>query len=266
MDNLTNEKRKMNEAPNKRKISGIVDASELVSSTANSRRVKTPQLALWRCEYCQADFKHENSFMKHKCTQMERAQEIKTVEGQAAYQYYCEWFQTLKRKAPPIQTFIHSKNYNAFKKLVGFFKRLSLANSSNYIRFMAQNDISPVLWCRDQSFSIYLTYLDSQYDPVSATKDTISFLMSEANSVEITVQEFIAVMTLHDIATLTQRRLITPYFLIFSSGFRQILQNSTNEERNLFVKQVPLQYFATKLNNDEIMTDKIRTLVKSKNL
>lgn len=250
----------------KRKLTGVVDASSLLSSTSGRRRVQEINHAIWKCEYCQAEMKHEMAFMKHKCTQMDRAQEIKTVEGQAAYQYYCDWFKTLKRKAPPIDTFIHSRNYNAFRKLVDFFKRINLASSATYIRFMADNDISPVLWCRDQSYALYLTFLDNLQDPKDAATDTIQFLKKEARGADLTANEFLSAMTLKDIAVLTQRRLLSPYFLIFSSEFRKILESSTDEERNLFVRQVPLQFWASKLMNDNDLTDKIRTIVKMENI
>lgn len=249
----------------KKKVSGVVDANTLMTGNVSSRRV-THVTNVWCCEYCGQEMQREANFMKHRCTQMERAQDIRSVDGQAAYQYYTEWFKVLKRKAPQIETFMHSRNYNAFRKLVDFFRRINLASSSNYIRFMADNDISPVLWCRDQSYSMYLTFLDSQYDPLEAVRDTVSFLKKEANQSEITASELLAAMTLKDMAVLTQRRLISPYFLIFSSNFRTILQSSSDDERTEFIKCAPLQFWAQKLHNDPSMTENIRAFVKSENI
>lgn len=250
----------------KKKLAGVIDANSMLSATSINRRKVEPVSVGWKCEYCQADFKSETMFMRHRCTQMERAQDIRSVDGQAAYQYYCEWFRTLKRKAPPIETFIHSRNYNAFKNLVEFFCKINIASSSNYIKFMASNDISPVLWCRDQSYSMYLVYVEKDQSPSESVKVTVEFVKAQANIAEISAGEFISVMTLDDIAVLSQRRLLSPYFLIFSSEFRKILTAASNDERNTFVKRVPLGHYATKLAADELLTSTIRTMVQLENL
>lgn len=246
----------------KKAAEDVLSAATLLSQTSGRRRVAAVPEKLWKCEYCGANFKHETAFMKHSCRPMERTQEMKSPDGQAAYHYYGEWFRLQGRKCPSVDAFKTSSKYNAFKNFVEFSRRVSMPNPVAYLRFMIDSEISPTLWCRPASYSLYLTHVENNIDPISAVQDTIRFLCAESGKIDLAPNEIFEAMTLTDMALLCQRRLISPYFLIYSTRFRSVLSAATKDEQSKFIAQVPLNHWASRLIDNPAIAEKIKHLVK----
>ena len=72
----------------------------------------------YTCECCVNILKRESNFLKHRCKEMIRAEELKSVKGQAAYELYSYWLSNKKKGKHTLNTFGQSKFFSTFYKFV----------------------------------------------------------------------------------------------------------------------------------------------------
>lgn len=176
----------------------------------------------WRCTFCEHDYASERTFMNHRCRERERLEQLKSPIGQAAYSYYSEWMRLNKRAVPAIERFADSSFYTTFIKFAEWVVRVRLPNPSAFIRSMVTNgNLQPSLWCRDNTYALYIQGYDSVVTPTQQfvqSLDEISCLISELNCAPADVFSLIGVDSLLE---LVQKRKLSPWFLASSGQFRR---------------------------------------------
>lgn len=250
----------------KKKSTGTKSSKEILGGSSLSRRTTTYKEPTWVCQYCGTSYKSEDYFMQHKCNQMQRAQEIKQPLGQLAYGMYAEWFKLKKRKAPPIDTFISSKQYNSFKNFAEYCQSRNIRSPELYIRFMCETDIPPVLWCRSQSYAMYMAYLDTQLPPVEAVIESIQFFKDNASQLGVKPSFFYETLTLEDLAELLSRRIISPWFIIFSKEFRNKLAAVDNPSQREFMMRTNLATWLGQVGSEPNRDNEIKDLIREAGL
>ena len=60
----------------------------------------------FECKICHTNFIRESAFMKHRCKQMIRVDELKTSIGQAAYGLYGKWMKVYNRLVKEINRYM----------------------------------------------------------------------------------------------------------------------------------------------------------------
>lgn len=200
----------------------------------------------WECHFCSKVFVRETSFMKHKCPEMARAEDIKTIDGLAAYAMYSEWMQQSKRKVPPIETFSTSRFFTSFMNFVARAKKLNLPDSALYIKIMTQKNISPMLWCRDECYSLYLEWLDRSSDPVDLANTSIDTLFSVAEAANTNIASVFKALHHREVMQLIRQRKLTPWLLLCSKAFKMFLIELSISDREELMNLIGYSYWAEK--------------------
>ena len=203
------------------------------------------------CQYCLASFKREVSFMRHKCKEMERMEELRSISGQSAYALYCDWMKELKRKPPPIETFADSMYYTAFIKFEKFVKDVGIIRPKSYIRVMQERKISPTLWARNESYRFFIEWNDKVSPPDYQAEVTVDTLCNLASKHGISVHDIFIRLHPREIIQLIRERKLSMWVLLHSSVFKQHLQNYDLEDRKELNKLVDFEYWADVLHKPE---------------
>lgn len=220
---------------------------QLASSRRNQVGDVQNSNSKWECDFCKKIFKFENAFMNHYCKERERFEELKSPFGQAGYEYYCEWMRLHKRKAPNIDTFATSKFYTAFVKFAKRAVQLDLPNPDMFIRLMVDRDISPLLWARDQCYSIYLEFYNSKVDPLDQVKETIETLMDIAEKENVDLSDIFKHLGSRRITDLIRKRAVTPWLLFCSVSFGEFLKGLEPDEWSEMSAVINPAYWSEKL-------------------
>jgi hypothetical protein len=186
----------------------------------------------WDCGYCSRGFVHENAFMKHRCPERDRIEELRGPIGQAAYASYAAWMKAKKHSVPPIDTFATSKSYGTFIRFAKHVTRVHIPNVEAFIRFMVESDVPPVLWTKDNIFSMYLRLYDDAVHPteqVARSQELLAELILELKVEPAEIYETLGVDTLEE---LLKRRKLSAWFLMASQIFRRFLQGLPAEDRD----------------------------------
>ena len=239
-------------------IDQLLDA-DFLSSQASSRRVKkdVEYKPEWKCEYCGNVLSNETYFMKHSCREKERSLELATPIGQAAYMFYCDWMKAYKRKPPSADTFGTSRYYNTFVEFAKHVKKLNMADPAKFLELMCNKDISPMLWRRDQCYTMYLEWIDKKQDPLEQVKISIETLLDISEREEITnLPDIFSHLGPRRIAELIRIRKLSPWFLFCSRVFGEYIKGIPKEESSELSAIINPSYWVSKLQeNQQIAKD-----------
>lgn len=194
---------------------------------APTRKVK------WNCEFCTHDFASERTFMKHRCRERERIEELRGPIGQAAYAFYSDWMRLNKRSVPPIETFATSMSYNSFIKFAHHVRRVHMPNPPGFVKAMVENgNVQPVLWCRDNVYAMYLQGYDKIVSPTTQFVNSIDIMMEYAKDYECEPKKVFEEIGVTKILELVQKRKLSPWFLVSSNAFREYMKSRNEMDSN----------------------------------
>jgi hypothetical protein len=200
----------------------------------------------FECKYCLKNFVRETSFMKHECSQMKRAKDTGSKEGLGAYAMYSEWMKQKNHKVPPIETFSTSRYFNSFINFVHHAKKLNLPSTDLFIKLMVMKDLSPMLWCRDECYSLYLEWIDRKQDPIDQAAITVETLYKIAEAIEKPVVDVFKTLNANEVMHLIRQRQLSPWLLLCSTAFKSFLLALSGPERDELLNLIGYNYWAEK--------------------
>lgn len=192
----------------------------------------------YRCKFCEATFVQEQRYIKHRCKQMLRDEEFRTLLGQAAWSHYQKWMKAYRRLVPAPSTFLSSKYYQSFIRFAKHVQALHIPDVDSFIYLMKERDISPTIWTNDQVYTIYLEYLDRRASPEEQAKITITTLFKIADAAECDVGNVFGVLEPNEVISLLQERRLSPWLLLYSSKFKDMLLNKTSPEQRIIMETI----------------------------
>jgi hypothetical protein len=216
---------------------------------------------VWECEYCGVKYKKESAFMSHQCSEMIKAKQLKSPDGILAYQYYVQWMKEKGRKAPDPQTFSYSRFFTSFINFVAFVKKLQIPSVDRYIYLMSIRDLSPMLWCRDECYAVYLEWSDKTSTPIEQAEITVNTIFEYANKREFDYQNFFSELHPGEIFSLIQQRKLSMWVLLNSQKFRAILNALPLQERKQLSEMIGFEYWARKINDKPEAVQQMKQIV-----
>lgn len=224
-----------------------------IKELAKSRRFEKPK---WKCEYCNKIFSTEDGLMYHNCSVKERLEELRGISGQVAYQYYSEWMKFYKRKAPPAETFLTSRYYKSFINFVEHVNKLKIPDPLAFIKLMAEKDISPMLWRRDQCYTLFLHHYDKSIDPLEQVALSIETLIDIAHKHEIKLSNVFDHIGIKHIMELIRLRKLSPWVIFSSKACGEYLHTLNKEETQELSTLINPIYWSEKLElNKDLVKD-----------
>lgn len=222
---------------------------------------------VWQCHYCVKRFGSEAVFMRHTCEPKRRAQEITNPKGQAAFSYYNLWLKHKKFKAQTIDAFMQSRYYRSFLKFAEMVVAAGISKPERYVKLMCDIDnITPDLWCREQSYRVYLDWMDKQEDPLAQVQSSIECLMDLAEKEEVDYRIIIEHLGAQRILGLITQRQLSPWFLLHSSKLQALLKTLDAESLKAFDRAINIGAWVERLKEHQHLRKDILHIVKEVDL
>lgn len=188
----------------------------------------------WLCTYCKHPFHSEKVFMNHRCKEREKLDELTGFTGQSAYACYAAWMKAKKRSVPPIETFASSMYYATFIKFAKHAHKINIPNINQFINVMVENgDITPTLWCRDNVYSMYLTWYDTIYSPETQFIDSLEYIELLMEDYEVGPDKIFSTIDIDKLVLNIKKRKLSPWFLLASKRFRDFTQELKSDDKAL---------------------------------
>jgi hypothetical protein len=223
--------------------------------------------ATWQCQWCKKTFVREAAYLEHQCKQKKRAEEIQTPTGQAAWKYYADWLRAKKRQPPHPTSFLSSRYYVTFTNIAKFIRRVNLPFPDRFIRFMVEKDIEPTMWCSDFAYSQYIEYLDMKSDPMEQVNSTIDTILKITDRLDVDPSTFFEVVDPSELIDLVRCRHLSPWFLLLSFKFKELLKHGcTPEQRLMFETIIRPEYWIARFDESPDVVDTINILMEELDL
>lgn len=190
------------------------------------------------CKYCHKSFKVESRYLKHKCQQMIKMEEMQSPAGQTAFHYYSLWMRYQKRNPPQPSAFMASKSFRTFVNFVKFAQNVGLVKIDKFIMLMVEKDFPPFMWHTDSVYSLYLNYLQHNTTPKEHFATSLETLMAVADSRNIDITDVFDVLTPADIIKYLRIRKLSPWLLLFSRKFKIMLSERASPEQQSIIDEL----------------------------
>ena len=220
----------------------------------------------FKCQHCGKKFVLERAYMNHECEDMRKSEILKTIDGQAAYVHYSRWMEKKKRKAPPIETFLHSTYFRSFLKFAVFVRDVNLPNSEKYIDLMIEKEIAPILWTHSECYAIYLQWNDNKSPALEQVDISVNTILDLAEQSELSPVALFNLLHIRDIIQLLQERKLSPWFLLCSKKFKTKLAEATIEDNKELLKLIGINYWAAKLEDNVQIVKQIKIIISALDL
>lgn len=218
------------------------------------------------CKHCFQSFSTEDRYQRHFCDKMKRAEELKSVLGQAALHYYSKWFSLQKRAVPKFDTFVKSQFFKPFMKFAHFAKAVRLADVDEYISLMIQLNYPPVMWTMEPVFALYLEHLIYNRPPIKQIELSIKTLQKMADMAECDVDKLFDTLVLNDFIDMIKQGKLTPWLMMKSIRFRVLVEQSTEEEQKILETIIKAEYWAEKFKSNPEVVEFAKKCAKALNI
>lgn len=220
------------------------------------------------CTYCHHSFHYEDRFLKHQCRQKQRAEEINSPIGQAAWFYYQSWMRAQHHMLPHIKAFLHSKFYKPFIRFAEFVKQVRIPDPELYILQMVALDMAPMLWTNDQVYTAFLEYMDRKLSATRHAEITIDTLFDYADSLgcQNSPGDVFVKTNPNEIIQLIRQRKLSPWLLLHSGKFKKFYAGLSKDQQIVIETMIRPTYWAEKLKKDPESVEVMKTFVKQMDL
>lgn len=216
----------------------------------------------WYCSYCTKNFSGELTFMKHHCEPRRRALELVTPLGQAAYGYYREWMRLKKFSQPSSAAFLESRYYRAFINFSQLVINANISKPDKFLQLMVQNEILPILWCRDSAYAIYLDWVDKLSNPLDQVQESINYLFDICEKESCNMSTIFSHMGSERVLSLIRQRRLSPWLIFCSPKFGTFLKSIDKAQLSSFNTVVNSSYWAERFQKDKLIVSTIKEIVK----
>ena len=220
----------------------------------------------WNCDYCSRSFVTELGFMQHKCREKERLDELRSPTGQAAYSYYSLWMTANKRSTPPTETFLTSRQYSNFIRFAQWAEKLSIANVPQFIKLMVEAEVQPPLWCRSNTYELFLQWYEGVYPPEAQFIDSLDELKHLAIDAACPLPDIFSHLGPIEIAKLVRKRKLSPWLLVTSKAFLTWAQRQPQYDRDMLNEAIDFKAFSLKLSANIELTKLLKEACQNEGL
>ncbi len=192
---------------------------------------------LYTCSFCNKPFKLEIRFLRHRCKEMEREENFKSITGQSAWGHYKYWMKHKFKNVPrDSNTFKKSKFFSSFYKFSIFSQQAHLPDIKLYIKLMVTHKIDPVFWTKDAAYRKYLDYITYKLPPRELMKISIKTLFDEAIKANVHISDVFEILTPNEVIQLLYQRRLSPWLLLHSKKFTEFYKTKTSTEEQINIQ------------------------------
>lgn len=186
---------------------------------------------------------------------------MQTPAGQTALSFYQTWNKCCHRHINPT-SFLASKYFVTFIKFAKFVQKIQLPEPDMFIKLMVKRDLPPTLWTSDQVYAIYMEYLDKQLTPAQHAKITINTLFRLADAHEVGVGDVFKVIHCNEVIALIRERQLSPWILLFSKQFKELLISAAPEQRVILETIIRADHWIEKFKQQPEIVEQMKKYAK----
>ena len=207
------------------------------------------------CKYCDKVYKTEKGFNAHTCDKKTRYEvDMKSIIGQQAFTWFCLWLTEKHKSSAKFthETFIISKYYKSFIKFATFSKKVSLVDTSAYIKHMIGLDIAPYHWCDSIWYNSFMHQFEKNTPYKTLITISIKTLQELAEECDCDVSDIFDRVEFYQIHDSILQRKISPMLLLKSKKFIKFMGVMNEEQHRLLEDAIDVKHYREQLKTQVI--------------
>lgn len=224
---------------------------------------------LFKCHHCGKTFRREHYFINHKCRNMKRMEEMRSMLGQRAWMFYKDWLLLQKKRVPDDRAFICSSFYNSFIAFAEFVKKTQLPFPDEFIKFAISKNYPPTFWTYNDVFLEYQEYLNTQIPVEKYIEKTFETIFELAEIFDCQPCDIFNYLEAEELLILIRQRKLSPLVLLVSTKFFDYIEKVQDNHPELYTKistNTRYNYWRKRLKNNPNHLKTVKDLVNRTNL
>ena len=136
------------------------------------------------------------------------------------------------RRPPPIRYFCGIRNFfDSFKEFINYSNSVGLPDRKAFIKFAVERGISPYSWRDTEVYDDFIKHFDASKTPMDLCQISLSTILDLSEIFECDLIEVFEHMHTSDIMKLVIARKLSPWVLLFSTGFMNHIKFEASSEQ-----------------------------------
>lgn len=219
---------------------------------------------LFKCHHCGKTFSREHYFINHKCRNMKRLEDMRTMLGQRAWMFYKDWLRLQKKRVPDDRTFISSTFYNSFMKFARFVKKTQLPFPDEFMKFAISKNYPPTFWTYNDIFLEYQEHLNTVVPMEKHIEKTFETIFDLADIFDCKSGDIFNYLEANDLLILLRQRKLSPLVLLVSAKFYDYIEKVKSDHPELYTiisTNIRYNYWQKRLQDNPTSLKTVRDLV-----
>lgn len=180
----------------------------------------------FECAHCLKQFSTETGYLRHKCKEMIRHEEMKTITGQVAWSIYQKWMKARRKPVAQQSSFIKSSFYKSFIRFADFSRKSGMSyNLEKFIDWVILRDYNPPMWLMPDVYGEWLGYLEKNETPLDCFNKSVLTLLDYSDAADVDVSEVFNVILPTEVIHYVKCKKLSPWFLLNSEKFKEYYRN-----------------------------------------
>jgi|TARA_R110002074_G_scaffold166179_5_gene326574 hypothetical protein len=226
------------------------------------------QMTLYKCEYCNSDFKRESTLAVHMCRQKQRHMQEGDHDVQLAFRTYQLFYKvsTNSKKDKSYGDFAKSPYYAAFIKFANYCIDVKIDSIENYTMWLIRNGVKLDNWASDQQFNTWIKRRFKEESVDRAVERSVLFMQRWAEEEKCAWADYFKnihpnVAVLHICAGR-----ISPWILYGSDTAQELLGRLNDEQIKMVVEYIEPDFWQIRMKRKPTDYDWVKEIMEKAGL
>ena len=226
------------------------------------------QMTLYKCEYCNSDFKRESTLAVHMCRQKKRHMQQTDKDVQLGYRTYQHFYKvsTNSKKDKSYTDFSASPYYSAFVKFGKYCIDVKVDSVESYTLWLIRNGVKLDKWTSDQNFNTWIKRRLKDETVERAVERSVLFIQRWAEEEQSSWVDYFK--DVHPNVAVQHIILgrISPWVLYGSQNAQNLLKRLNDEQVRLVVEYIEPDFWQVRMKRKEVDYNWVKNMMEKAGL
>jgi hypothetical protein len=222
---------------------------------------------VYKCNYCQKEFKKETTLNSHHCLQKERFEKKDLEVSKIAFDFWSIWMKKNQNlKNPLFETFINNRFYNVFYEFSDFVLKNYSHSYREFFDYIIEKNIPTTKWKRPETWNSFIKHFVRNENYLDAAKRSIEFILNWCYTNQVELKDFFNKIGDSYLALLLNQGMISPWVVYGSENGLQKIANMAEEQKAYIKNTMDSEYWFQMFNLKKAEFDLIHNLLLEEGL
>lgn len=226
------------------------------------------QMTLYKCEYCNSDFKRESTLAVHMCRQKQRHMQEHDKDVQLSFRTYQLFYKvsTNSKKDKTYSDFARSPYYASFVKFAKYCIDVKIDSVENYTMWLIRNGVKLDNWASDQQFNTWIKRRLKEETVDRAVERSVLFMQRWAEEEKCNWSDYFKNIHPNEAVFHICAGRISPWILYGSDSAQNLLERLNDEQVRMVVEYIEPDFWQVRMKRKATDYDWVKGIMEKAGL